>query len=367
MEQALRDSQERLQLIFEQAPVAVCVLRGRDMIYELANPNYQALLPGRELRGRPLLQVIPETDPEVLSILNRVLDSGEPFSANEFHTPLDRNSDGILEDYWLTFVYHPLRDADGSVSGILVVAVDVSSHVRARQELQRANRELEEFAYVSSHDLQEPLRMVNIYTQLLMRQLGPHLDEATTGYASQVQGGVKRMEQLLKDLLNFSRTIASGFDQVSAPSTADLAACAREAIDTLTNRIDEQHAMVITGPLPRVSGDAAQLTQVFQNLISNALKYRRPDHAPLIQIGSRKQSAEWVTTVFDNGIGFEQNQAERIFGLFKRLHKDEYPGTGLGLAICKRIIERHGGRIWAESVPGEGSTFAFTLREAGQP
>lgn len=231
-------------------------------------------------------------------------------------------------------------------------------------ELVKANRELEEFAYVSSHDLQEPLRMINIYTQMLVRRFAEE-DKTAQTYAGFIQQGVRRMDALLRDLLTFSRTIYS--DSV-AGETADLSISLSQAVSILHGRIEESNATIESGQLPTVTGDEAQLAQVFQNLLSNALKYRQADIAPKILISAEQKGQEWVVTVQDNGIGFESQHAERIFGLFKRLHKDEYPGTGLGLAICQRIVERHGGRIWAEGRPGEGAAFYFALpKREGTP
>lgn len=359
-EESLKTSEERLQQTFQQAPVAICVLRGSKLVFELVNPPYQKLFPGRELLGRSLLSAVPEVSAEVLGILNQVLTSGVTFVAEEFRIPLDRNHDGLVEDYWFNFVYHPLRESQAAVSAVVTVAVDVTSHVLARQALERANRELEEFAYVASHDLQEPLRMINIYTQLLIRELQPHLSDRTSAYATSIHKGVRRMEQLLKDLLNVSHTLLSENEPASLPA-ADLSVALARATETLQNSIDECKAVVTADPLPTVSGDEAQLTQVFQNLLSNALKYRKHGESPRIHIVAQDHLHEWIVGVQDNGIGFDQEQAGRVFGLFKRLHKDEYPGTGLGLAICKRLIERYSGRIWAEAKLGEGATFWFAL------
>jgi signal transduction histidine kinase len=234
---------------------------------------------------------------------------------------------------------------------------------RTNHELTRVNRELEEFAYVASHDLQEPLRMVNIYTQLICEKF---LEEDTADahlntYARYVHQGVGRMERLIRDLLTFSRTVHI---ESRGSAAADLSASLAQAVTVLSNRIEENEAVIHAEGLPVVRGDAPQLAQVFQNLISNSLKYRRAAVPPRIDIRSEHQNGEWITVVRDNGIGFDQQYAERIFGLFKRLHKDEYPGTGLGLAICQRIVERYGGRMWATSKDGEGATFYFALQPA---
>ncbi|MBC8165871.1 MAG: PAS domain S-box protein [Bryobacteraceae bacterium] len=361
IEEALRLSEERLQQVFVQAPLAICLFRGPKMVFELANPRYREFYPGRELVGLPLLEAVPEINPDVLGILHRVLSTGETFVVDEFRFPLDRDSDGAVEEYWFNFVYHPLKEPDGTVSAIVALAVDVTGPVRARRDLERANRELEEFAFVASHDLQEPLRMVNIYTQLLMRKLQPQLNPATTEFADMVQVGVMRMEQLLKDLLNFSRITHGASQDTPTSQTADLNASLSGALKMLQSRTEAEKAVVTTDVLPVVRGQGGQLAQVFQSLISNSLTYRKPAEPARVHVWARQEGSEWIVGVSDNGIGFEQNQAKGIFGLFRRLHKDEYPGTGIGLAICKRIVERYGGRIWAESRLGQGSTFFFAL------
>jgi light-regulated signal transduction histidine kinase (bacteriophytochrome) len=215
---------------------------------------------------------------------------------------------------------------------------------------------------VASHDLQEPLRMVNIYTQQILRSLGEG-SEKLNQYSGFVRQGVNRMEALIHDLLTFSRTVHSEKLPVGA---ADLASSFAEALAVLKSRIVESGAVIHAGPLPTVRADTAQIMHVFQNILSNALKYCKPGVPPEIRISAERDGDQWVVSIEDNGIGFEQQYSERIFGLFKRLHKDEYPGTGLGLAICKRIVERYGGRIWAEGRPGAGATFHFALPQAAE-
>ena len=231
---------------------------------------------------------------------------------------------------------------------------------RTNEDLTRANRELEEFAYVASHDLQEPIRMVKIYTHLMLKALG-NPDPTLKQYSDFVRQGAGRMEELIGDLLRFSRLVHTDTPVACA---AELSAALAEATSVLKNRIEESGAVVHSTPLPVVRGDARQLAHVFQNLISNSIKYRKLVESPRIEIWAEKEEGHWVIAVRDNGIGFEQQYAERIFGLFKRLHKDEYPGTGLGLAICQRIVERYGGRMWAVSKTGRGATFYFSLPSA---
>ena len=359
-EAAIRESEGRLQQVFAEAPVAVAVFRGRELIIELANAEYQKFLPGRTLIGRPLRQALPDLNETVLEILDNVFVSGEPFVGNEYCVPLDRDDDGVLEDCWFTFVYQPIKEADGTVSGIVVVAVDVTTHVRARLGLERANRELEQFAYVSSHDLQEPLRMVNIYSQLLLRKLSA-ADSDAEKYAGFIDQGVRRMEQLIQDLLSFSRVVHM---EPAAIGIADLDESLSQAIEILKTLIEETGATIYAGSLPKVRAETGQLGHVFQNLISNSIKYRKEEEAPEIRIHAERIGHQWTVAVSDNGIGFDQKYSERIFGLFKRLHKNEYPGTGLGLAICQRLIERYGGSMRAEGRLGEGATFFFTLPAA---
>ena len=230
----------------------------------------------------------------------------------------------------------------------------------SNEELLTANRELEQFAYVASHDLQEPLRMVNSYTQLLLRRFGPVMnDPDAQEFATYITNGVEHMQLLIQDLLTYSKVIHS--DTPELENIVDLNACLRQVISMLQDTIGETGAVVTADTLPPVAGDQSQYEQVFQNLISNALKYRKADEPPQIHVSAARSGDEWAIAVKDNGIGFDMQYAERIFGLFKRLHKTEYPGTGIGLAICKRIIERCQGRMWAVSEVGKGSTFYFAV------
>ncbi|MGA2596639.1 MAG: PAS domain-containing protein [Bryobacteraceae bacterium] len=293
----------------------------------------------------------PNVLPEVLKHWRRALSSGEAF---EMVFPL-RRADGQFRPF-LTRV-EPVKDAEGRVVRWFGTNTDITDQRRTEEELRRMNRELEEFAYVASHDLQEPLRMVNIYTQQILRSLAAE-DEKLIQYSNFVRQGVNRMEALIQDLLAFSRNVHTDELQIGA---ADLSESLTEALSILKDRIEDARAIVTTGSLPNVRGDTAQMAHVFQNILSNALKYRRNGVIPEITISAERGGGEWIVRVRDNGIGFEPRYAERIFGLFKRLHKEEYPGTGLGLAICKRIVERYGGRIWAEGRPGDGATFYFSL------
>jgi len=232
---------------------------------------------------------------------------------------------------------------------------------RQAEDLARSNADLEQFAYVASHDLQEPLRMVASYTQLLARRYRDKLDEDAHEFIGYAVDGVTRMQALINDLLAYSRVGTRGVDF----SRVDLDAVLDRVLTTLGPAMEEQGATVIRDPLPAVRADSGQMGQLFQNLIGNAIKFRRPDAPPVVRISAARQDAEWVFSVSDNGIGMDAGYADRIFVIFQRLHnRTEYPGTGIGLAICKKIVERHGGRIWFTSLPGEGTTFFFALPEA---
>ena len=232
--------------------------------------------------------------------------------------------------------------------------------LRARsEELARSNAELEQFAYVASHDLQEPLRMVASYTQLLQRRYQGKLDEQADKYIHFAVDGAQRMQALINDLLALSRVGTQGRPFVATDPGAVVARVLRWLERALAESGGE---VVVVGVLPTVLADAGQLEQLFQNLIANALKFRRPGERPRVEVTAERGEGEWVFAVRDNGIGFEQQFAEQIFLVFQRLHtRAEYAGTGVGLAICKKIVERHGGRIWAEGALGAGATFRFTI------
>jgi signal transduction histidine kinase len=225
------------------------------------------------------------------------------------------------------------------------------------EELARSNKELEEFAYVASHDLQEPLRMVSSYTQLLQRRYQDRLDDDADKFIAYAVDGATRMQRLITDLLAYSRVTTRG----KAFHPIDCEQVLRDVLVNLQKAIEESGAEVSHDPLPKIIADQAQLVQLFQNLIGNSIKYRS-EEPPRVHISAGPAEDGWLFCVRDNGMGIEPQYADRIFVIFQRLHaKGEYSGTGIGLAICKRIVERHGGRIWVESELGRGSTFCFTI------
>jgi signal transduction histidine kinase len=266
----------------------------------------------------------------------------------------------------MTLLERPLRKVTlvSAVQGALRLRrrqYEIRDYLAERQhreaQLRRANEELQQFAYVASHDLQEPLRMVTSYVQLLAQRYQGQLDAEAQEFIGYAAEGAQRMQQLIQDLLAYARVGGTALEWAAVDCEAVLA---RTLLD-LQLLIEEQRAEVSHDPLPTVRGEVQQVGLVFQNLLGNALKFHGAA-PPRIHVSARPEGAMWVFAVQDNGIGMEARQAERIFQVFQRLHtRREYPGTGIGLAICKRIVERHGGRIWVESEPGKGSTFFFTL------
>ena len=285
-----------------------------------------------------------------------------PTGVEMFVRPPDAAPEG---GSWISCTARPLRDERGTILGAVMAIQDVSQKRHAEQalrrqatELERSNAELQQFAYVASHDLQEPLRMVASYTQLLAKRYQGRLDSQADEFIGFAVDGATRMQRLISDLLLYSRVGTRGKEP--------RATCAEAALDlavaNLQAAIQESGATVCHVALPTVLADETQLAQLFQNLIANAIKFRGAS-APLVQIAAEHQpDGDWHFSVRDNGIGIEPQYFERIFGMFQRLHTTAaYPGSGIGLAICKRIVERLGGRMWLESVAGEGSTFHFTL------
>ncbi|HNV87239.1 MAG TPA: ATP-binding protein, partial [Candidatus Omnitrophota bacterium] len=225
-------------------------------------------------------------------------------------------------------------------------------------DLSRSNAELEQFAYIASHDLQEPLRMVASYVQLLAQRYKGKLGTDADEFIGFAVDGALRMRMLINDLLEYSRIGTRGTPFVPVDCRVVLG-WARE---NLKVAIEESGAQIDAGELPEIIADANQMLRLLQNLIANAIKFRKKDEALRILISAREEPGEWLFSVRDRGIGFDMKYAERIFGIFQRLHgREEYSGSGIGLAVCKKIVERHGGRIWAESEAGQGTVFYFTI------
>lgn len=307
-----------------------------------------------ELLGHSMMEMYPGIEnTDLFIVLRRCMEEREPTRMeNEFTFP--NGSPG-----WFELSIQPARE------GIFILSTDITERKQAEaafkhtlDDLKRSNAELEQFAYVASHDLQEPLRMVSSYLQLLSRRYQEKLDSDADDFINFAVDGARRMQRLIEDLLSFSRIGTRGqpFEAVDANITLD------KALANLALTIGETSAHIECASLPVVRADPGQLVQLFQNLIGNGIKFCKAGEQPYIEISAVQHGKEWRFTVQDNGIGIDPQFADRIFVIFQRLHpRTDYPGTGIGLAICKKIVERHGGRIWVKSEPGAGAAFYFTL------
>ena len=365
----LRESEESHRLLIENLSSGV-VVHAADSAILLANPGAVNLLglSADQMQGRVAIDpawCFLREDGMPLAVaeypVSQVLATGEPL----VELVLGIRRPDLEQPVWVLCNAYPQCDAKGRLTQVVVHFYNITERKLAEEQLQRtmadlqrSNRELEQFASIASHDLQEPLRMVASYVQLLAQRYGGQLDDKADKYIHYAVDGAIRMQTLINDLLDYSRVGLRG--QPLAPIASQ--AALDQALVNLQTLIAESHADITHEDLPQVHADAAQLVLVFQNLIANAIKFRRPDCLPQIRISARPGPGEWRFCVADNGIGIEPQHAARVFQIFQRLHtRAEYEGTGIGLAICQRIVERHGGKIWFESVPGQGTTFFFTL------
>jgi len=367
---ALRSAHGRAELVIENAPIVLfAVNRGGELtLSEGSALKSMGLAPGENV-GRPFLDVFGDV-PRIREHFKRA-QAGE---SGFIQAPVG--------NVVLRISYTPTSTLDGLSNGFSAIGVDVTDQVRAESELQRSqtrlavtlekaknqaaelsrsNAELAKFAYVASHDLQEPLRKVSSFCQLLQERYADQLDERAREYIHYAVDGAQRMQQLLLSVLEWSRV-------GSAPEPKEEVDCGdalQEALTNLQAAIEESGTEVTCEHLPVIRCGRARIVQLFQNLLSNAIKFRQGP-APSIHVGAQHTAEGWRFSVSDNGIGIAAEYQEQVFEVFQRLHtRDEYPGTGVGLAVCKRIVESRGGRIWVESRPGEGSTFIFTCPEEG--
>ena len=366
-----RRVEEMLRTVLDTIPHGV-FWKDRNSIYAGCNKTYarEAGLAGpEELIGKSDDDLPWRASAELFRAEDRrILATGAPMIGVE---QLVERNDG--RRVWERVNKVPLYDADGSIRGILGTFEDITSQKQAEEklkqtlaELERSNADLEQFAYMASHDLQEPLRMVSSFLGLLAERYEGRLDADADQFIQFAVDGARRMQNLINALLEYSRVTTRG----RPPQPTDANVALQDALWNLQVAIEEAGATVTHDPLPTVLADPTQLMQLFQNLIGNAIKFRR-DEPPTVHISARPAADAgpagkmWEFSVADNGIGIDPKFHERIFGVFQRLHTQrQYPGTGIGLAICKKIVERHGGRIWVESEPGKGSTFYFTLPAA---
>lgn len=364
-EEELRENETRFRSTFEQAAVGIAhvALDGR---YVRANQKICDILgySGEEFADLTFRDIThPDDLGEIVEQL-RLLLSGE---VNTFYSEKRMvRKDGSF--VWINLTASLHRDKLNAPNYFILVVEDISRRKATEQalqatlsELERSNSELQQFAYVASHDLQEPLRMVSSYVRLLERRYKEKLDADADEFITYAADGAKRMQRLINDLLQYSRVGTR--NRPFEPT--DCEAVLNQVLANLQVAIERNNARITRDPLPTVVADQTQLAQVFQNLIDNALKFRG-EAPPLIHVSARRNGSHWIFSVHDNGVGIDPQYSDRIFVIFQRLHgREEYPGTGIGLAICKKIVERHDGRIWVESNGDHGSTFFFTVIERG--
>jgi PAS domain S-box-containing protein len=357
-EDALTDSERRLSAILDTLPVGVVGSRANgDVAYENRVARQLFGERGRieefsRATGRGLAGASETYSPERLP-LARALN-------NEAGVMTDLEVSGHGRTIPLRIIYGPVHDASGRVEFGVEVLEDVTDEKDAERrmaqqadQLARSNAELEQFAYVASHDLSEPLRTVAGFVQLLAQRYQGHLDDDADEFIGFALDGVKRMQNLIQDLLTYSRVSRLEYKLENVDS---------QKVAVEVGEVIDSAGAVTYSQLPTVLADAGQLQRVFQNLIGNGLKFVPPGREPHVHLSAARDGANWRFEVKDNGIGIAAHHTDRIFKMFQRLHsQDDFPGTGIGLAVCQRIVERHGGRIWVESTEGEGSTFFFTL------
>lgn len=378
----LEDTEKKFRNIIKQAPVGIAILKGQDFIVETVNDKYLRLLGVTEetLVNRPLFDVLPAIRENVEPLLKDILKTGKSCYGTEFET----------KEGTFNFFYEPLRNTSSQIEGVIVVSNEVTEEVKARRKtaeaekalrnteelrntnynLQRSNTELEQFAFVASHDMQEPLRKIHTFTARLESSLD-QINESSRKYLDKIGEAAGRMRNLIDDMLNYSR--------LSVPESTfrpvDLEELMLHVINDFELLIQEKNAVIQCEALPSIEAHPMQMNQLFANLLSNSLKFNdsarpeihitaQPVEAPeILRLeGLNRQLTYYLLEFSDNGIGFDQRYADRIFTIFQRLHtRQEYSGTGIGLALCKKIAVNHQGNIFAHSVAGEGTTFQVYL------
>jgi PAS domain S-box-containing protein len=340
-----------IQALAEQSPniMVTCDTEARIRYVNFSVPG---ISPKEGLGTSYFDWIHPESQEEVRGIVQRVLTTGESGS-------YENRSVVSTGAEWNSVKVGPIKSG-GKIVGFVAIATDITHLKKTQQRLEQSNRELESFAYVASHDLQEPLRKIQTFGERLKTTCAAALSPEGRDYVERMQAAATRMRRLIDDLLSFSRVSSSArpFTQV------DLGAVAREVLGDLEASVEQAQARVTVEELPVLAADPTQMRQLLQNLVGNALKFRREGVPPTVSIRGRvdAKAQRCVLEVEDNGIGFEEKYAERIFNVFQRLHgRGQYEGTGIGLAICRKIAERHGGSITVNSTPGVGTTFRVSL------
>jgi PAS domain S-box-containing protein len=360
---ALKISENFLDSIIENFPTIIFVKNVSDLRYVRVNKAVEELLgfSKKDIIGKNDYEIFPKDEADrFVANDKKLLDTGKLLEIDEERAHTKYKGIRILETKIVL-----VNDSNGKPIYILGIANDITDRKKIQteldnktKELARSNTELEQFAYIASHDLQEPLRMVTSYLQLLESRYKDKLDQDAKDFISFAVDGSNRMRSLIHSLLEYSR-----INRVKAFEIIDVNLLLKEVLENLSTSIKENKATIKIEDLPKINGDPILINQLFQNLIQNAIKFRNTRN-PQIDISCKEEKDEYLFSVKDNGIGIQKEYIDKIFIIFKRLHsKGEYPGTGMGLAICKKIVERHGGKIWVESDFGKGSTFYFTIKK----
>jgi PAS domain S-box-containing protein len=354
-EDALRTSEQRFRQLADSMPQIVWAARPDGYVDYYNEKWYQFTGISRYFFGdESWMQVVsPEDVERTKQAYYSAINSGQPFEV-EFRL-WDRDANRFK---WFMGRALPMRDEHEQIVKWIGTCTGIDDQKRIEEDLRRANKELEQFAFSASHDLREPLRTIKIYSELLQESLRGAVNSQTLEYLKYLQSGATRMEALVRDLLTYSQMTK----METSLEVSDARAALETALANLGATISETGARITSDKLPRLPVHILHLQQLFQNLIANAIKFRSPERPPEVHVSAERQHDHWVFSVIDNGIGIGPEYKEKIFGLFKRLHPiDRYPGTGIGLAICKRIVDRYHGRIWVDSELGRGSAFRFTL------
>ncbi|MDO7873955.1 PAS domain-containing sensor histidine kinase [Hymenobacter sp. ASUV-10] len=368
--------------MFMQAPAPIVILDGPELVFQLVNPAYQRIFPGRELLNKPLLEALPElADTPIPGFFRRVYETGEPVVMQEMTLMMARHEGQPLEEIYWTFTYQARRDAHGVIDGVRVFAHDITEQVRTReavaasarqaqalaeqlsatnQQLTRVNVDLDTFIYTASHDLKAPITNIEGLVQTLLTEL-PILDPASEVpfILSLMQDSVERFARTIEHLTDVSK-LHKAFDEPSYP--VPLAAVVEDVRLDLAPLLRDTggRLLVDVQAVPTVTFSEKNLRSVVFNLLSNALKYRHPDRSPVVQLRALPEGAYVVLEVQDNGLGLDLSRENQLFAMFQRLHS-HVPGSGVGLYMVKRLVENAGGRITVRSTVGEGSTFAVYL------
>lgn len=362
-EKALEESEERFRALFNEAPIAYHEIDAHGIVVSV-NRNECELLgyDCNSMLGKHIWDFVAVEEQTASKIAVTEKLSGQ--RKCEIFTRCYANRDGVR--LHLEVHENLIRDRQGNVIGIRSAMLDVTARVKAEaalerqaKELGRSNAELQQFAFVASHDLQEPLRKIQAFGDLLKSRCSESLNAQGLDYLDRMQNAAGRMQRLINDLLSLSRAGTRTQNFV----TVDLNAIVRGVLSDLEIRIQQKAAIVTCSPLPTVQADPIQITQLIQNLVANGLKFHAPGETPRVEIqGCVCDGDQYRITVTDHGIGFDEKYTERIFQVFQRLHgRLEYEGTGIGLSVCRRIVERHGGTITVKSAPGQGATFIVQL------